>query len=90
MRLAVLAVCIAAASAVTFLLTDPTRYATESQKALLEAYLKFYCKGPRPAAEIGIPQMALLSRLVIKAGLGPLAMAESIKCLELSTKPASR
>jgi hypothetical protein len=77
---AAIALSALAGGGVAIFSTDPRRSATHDQEAILREYLQVYCHPDklRVAAQIG--QAAVLSRLVIAAGVGELALAEYAKC----------
>jgi hypothetical protein len=78
---AAVAVSAAASSIVTYLALDPMRRADQAQAVLIGEFVEHYCHwDARHDVEYNIGTMAALSRMTIKAGLGPLTKVELEKC----------
>jgi hypothetical protein len=69
---------------VTYNATDPVSRVSQVQGAILGEYMEKYCRRihltDRDAITAELGGMAAISRIVIKTGLGPLALAEYAKC----------
>jgi hypothetical protein len=70
-----------AALAVALVALNPRQNANETQEVILKEYLAAFCvKDDRHSKDFVIGTAAAMSRIVVKANLGKLALAEYAKC----------
>lgn len=77
----ILLAAMALSSVATFLITDPRSRANSAQEQMMREYLHTYCEEDRVhSIQWHLGESAVLSRLVIRSGIGELAVAELMKC----------
>jgi hypothetical protein len=77
----ILVACCTACSLVTAWLLNPMQSLNETQSVVMQEYLAAFCsKDERHDKQFVIGTAAALSRIVVKANLGNLALAEFAKC----------
>ena len=73
--------CCAATAVTAVLLLNPAQALNETQSVVMHEYLAAFCsKDDRHDKQFVIGTAAAMSRIVVKANLGPLALAEYAKC----------
>ena len=78
---------VAGGGAAAYLAIDPVSKADRAQKAILAEYLATYCHPDQDHLEAFIAQAAALSRVMVKAELGDVALAEYAKCRTITPLP---
>jgi len=80
LRAALVIAVAAMSSALTYLALDPRHWADATQEAILERVTAEYCQIESGSPERYIGRTGAAASIAVKAGLGPLAYAEVLKC----------
>jgi hypothetical protein len=74
-------------SVVLLLIMNPAQFANQTQRAILDEYAGLYCTPVAEARKNPLQHSAVaaaMSRIVVKAGLGSMALAEYARCKVLN------